>query len=96
MIHTEYHAVLKGLKGYGYPRIDDSSKVLIFMKGINTTEVGVCKAKIMDNPSMHASFTATFNLYSTFIMQMKADNLQEQARWQEFIWQTGFLWDIKC
>jgi heptaprenylglyceryl phosphate synthase len=42
-IHTEQHSVLNGLKDYGYAVIDDSSKVRHLLKGINTTELDVCK-----------------------------------------------------
>jgi hypothetical protein len=42
-IHTEQHSVLNSLKDYGYPGIDDSSKVHHLLKGINTTESNVCK-----------------------------------------------------
>jgi hypothetical protein len=46
-IHTEQHTVLNGLKEYDYSGIDDCSKVRNLMKGINTTELDVCKANIM-------------------------------------------------
>jgi hypothetical protein len=43
IIHTEKHSFLNGLKDYGYAGIDDSSKVRNLLKGINTTELDVCK-----------------------------------------------------
>jgi hypothetical protein len=36
-IHTEHHAVINGLKDYGYAGVDDSSKVYHLLKGIKTT-----------------------------------------------------------
>jgi hypothetical protein len=42
-IHTEQHSVLNGLKDYGFAGIDDSSKVHHLLKGINTTELDVCR-----------------------------------------------------
>jgi hypothetical protein len=56
--------------------IDDSSKVRILMKGINTTELDVYKANIMAGPALHVNFMDTVEVYSTFIKQMKAENPQ--------------------
>jgi hypothetical protein len=75
-IHTEQHAVLNGLKDYRYAGIDDSSKVRHLLKGIKTTELDVCKTHMMAIPSLRDDFAATFELYSTFIKQMKAENPQ--------------------
>jgi hypothetical protein len=75
-IHTEQHSVLNGLKDYGYAGIDDSSKVRHFLKGIKTSELDVCKAQVMANPSLRDDFAATFELYSTFIKNWKAENTQ--------------------
>jgi hypothetical protein len=75
-IHTEQHSVLNGLKEYGYSGIDDSSKVRHLLKGINTTELDVCKHQVMAIPTLCDDFTATVELYSTFIKQMKAENPQ--------------------
>jgi hypothetical protein len=75
-IHTDQHSVLNGLKKYGYSGIDDSSKVRHLLKGIKTTELDVCKAQVMDSPTLLDDFPATVKLYSTFIKQMKAENIQ--------------------
>jgi hypothetical protein len=75
-IHTEQHSVLNGLKDYGYAGIDDSSKVRHLLKGIKTTELDVCKAQVMASPSLRDDFTATVELYSTFIKQLKVENPQ--------------------
>jgi hypothetical protein len=75
-IHTEKHSVLNGLKYYGYAGIDDSSKVHHLLKGINTTELDVCKTQVMVSTSLRDDFAATVELYSTFIKQMKAENPQ--------------------
>jgi hypothetical protein len=75
-IHTEQHSVLNGLKYYGYAGIDNSSKVHHLLKGINTTELDVCKTQVMASPSLRDNFAATVELYSTFIKQMKAENPQ--------------------
>jgi hypothetical protein len=64
------------LKYYGYVGIDDSSKVHHLLKGIKTTEIDVCKTQMMFIPSLCDYFAATVELYSTFIKQMKAENLQ--------------------
>jgi hypothetical protein len=74
-IHTEQHSVLNGLKDYGYAGIDDSSKVRHFLKGIKTTELDIFKTKVMASPSLRDYFTSTVELYSTFIKQMKAENI---------------------
>jgi hypothetical protein len=75
-IHTEQHSVLNRLKDYGYAGIDDSSKVRHLLKGIKTTELDVCKAHVMASPSLCDDFTATVELYYTFIKQRKAENPQ--------------------
>jgi hypothetical protein len=46
------------------------------MKGINMTELDVCKASIMAIPTLHDTFVATVELHSTFIKQKKAENPQ--------------------
>jgi hypothetical protein len=73
-IHTEQHTVLNGLKYYEYADIDDSSKVRHLLKGIKTTHLDVCNTKVMARPSLRDDFTATVEIYSTFINQMKAEN----------------------
>jgi hypothetical protein len=75
-IHTEQHAVMNGLKKYGYSRIDDSSKVRIMMKVIKTTELDICEANIIASPTLCDNFTGMVELYSTFIKEMKAENTQ--------------------
>jgi hypothetical protein len=75
-IHTEQHSVLNGLKDYGYSGIYDSSKVRHLLKGIKTSELDVCKAPVMASPSLRDDFSATVELYSTFIKQLKAENPQ--------------------
>jgi heptaprenylglyceryl phosphate synthase len=70
-IHTEQHLVINGLKDYGYVFIDDSSKVGRLLKGIKTTELDVCKTQVMASPYLRDDFSATVELYSTFIKQMK-------------------------
>jgi hypothetical protein len=64
------------LKDYDCAYIDDSSKVHNLLKGIKTTEIDVCKTQVMDSPSLRDDFSATVELYSTFIKQMKAENPQ--------------------
>jgi hypothetical protein len=75
-IHTEQHSVLSVLKDYGYAGIADSSKVHHLLKGIKTTELGVCKTQVMASPSLCDDSAATVDLYSTFIKHMKAENPQ--------------------
>jgi hypothetical protein len=75
-IHTEQHSVFNGLKDYGYAGIDDSSKVCHLLKGIKTTELDVCKTQVMASPSLRDIFSATVELYSAFIKQMKSENPQ--------------------
>jgi hypothetical protein len=75
-IHTDKHSILNRFKDYGYAGIDDSSKVRHLLKGINTTEVDVCKTQVMTSPTVRDDFAATVDLYSTFTKQMKADNPQ--------------------
>jgi hypothetical protein len=75
-IHTEHHSVLNGLKDYEYADIDDSSKVRHLLKGIKTTELDICKTQVMASSSVRDDFSATVELYSTFINQMKAENPQ--------------------
>jgi hypothetical protein len=62
------------LKDYGYAGIDDSSNVRHLLKGIKTTKLDVCKTQVMAIPSLHDDFSATVELYSTFIKQMKSGN----------------------
>jgi hypothetical protein len=74
-IHTEQHSVLNVLKDYGYAGIDDSYKVRHLLNGIKTTELDVFKTQVMASPSFRDDFALTVELYSTFIKQMKAENL---------------------
>jgi hypothetical protein len=64
------------LKDYGYAGIDDSSKFHHLLKGIKTIELDVCKMQVMISPSLRDDFSATVELYSTFIKQIKAKNPQ--------------------
>jgi hypothetical protein len=74
-IQTEQHSVLNGLKDYGYAGIDESSKVHHLLKGIKTTKLDVFKTQVMASPSLRDEFAATLKIYSTFINQIKAENL---------------------
>jgi hypothetical protein len=67
------------LKDYGYAGIDDSSKVRHLLKGINKTELYVCKIQVMASQPPRDDFTSTVELYSTFIKHMKAENPQLNA-----------------
>jgi hypothetical protein len=64
------------LKDYGYAGIDDSSKFRHLLKVIQTTELDVCNTQVMAIPSLHDDFTATVELYSTFIKPVKSENPQ--------------------
>jgi hypothetical protein len=64
------------LKDYGYAGIDDSSKFSHLLKGIKTTEFDVCNTQVMAISSLRDDFTATVELYSTFIRQIKAEHPQ--------------------
>jgi hypothetical protein len=46
------------------------------LKGIKTTELDVCKAQVVDIPTLRDDFPATVELYSTLIKQMKDENPQ--------------------
>jgi hypothetical protein len=46
------------------------------LKGIKRAELDVRKAQVMASPSLCDEFTATVELYSTFIKQLKAENPQ--------------------
>jgi hypothetical protein len=46
------------------------------LKGIKKTELYVCKTHVMASPTLHDEFSATVELYSTFIKQMKVENPQ--------------------
>jgi hypothetical protein len=72
----DQHAVLNGLKEYGYSGIDDCSKVHHLMKGIKITELDVYKAKIMASPPLRDNFVAAVELYSTLKKQTKVENPQ--------------------
>jgi hypothetical protein len=45
-------------------------------KGIKTSELDVCKAQVMAIPPLRDDFAATFELYSTFINQLRAEKPQ--------------------
>jgi hypothetical protein len=62
------------LKDYGEAGNDDSSKVCHLLKGIKTTELDVFKKQVMASPSLCDDFTATIEIYATFIKQMKVEN----------------------
>jgi hypothetical protein len=64
------------LNEYGYAGIDDSSKVRHLLKGIKTTELDVCKTQVIASPSLRDDFSATIELYSTYIKHMKAKKHQ--------------------
>jgi hypothetical protein len=64
------------LKDYGYAGIDDSSKFRHLLKRIKNTDLDVCKMQVMASPSLRDGFSATVELYPTFIKHMKAENPQ--------------------
>jgi hypothetical protein len=79
------------LKYYGYDGIDDLFKVHHLLKGINTTELDVCKTQVMASPSLRDDFSATVGIYSTFSKHMKAENPQLNV--YEAIFARG---NVKC
>jgi hypothetical protein len=50
--------------------------VLMTLKGIKTTELDVCKTKVMASLSLRDDFAATVELYSTLSKHVKAENTQ--------------------
>jgi hypothetical protein len=46
------------------------------LKGINTTEVDVCKMQFMVSPTLRGDFAATVELYYILCKQMKDENPQ--------------------
>jgi hypothetical protein len=72
-IHTDQHAILKGLEAHGHHELDERSKVRLLMNGIKTSALDTVRATILGNPAMRSDFIQASGLYKDFIDQMNTD-----------------------
>lgn len=72
-IHTDQHAILKGLETHGHHTLDERSKVRLLMAGIKTPALDTVRVTIMGNPAMRSDFIQASGLYKDFIDQMNTD-----------------------
>ena len=72
-IHTDQHAILKGLEAHGHHTLDERSKVRLLMAGIKTPALDTVRVTIMSNAVMRSNFVQASGLYKDFIDQMNTD-----------------------
>jgi hypothetical protein len=65
--HVELYNISEDLKFYGYPGINEASRVRKLMKGIKTNKLDSAKTRIMTDPEIKKSFDLAVNLYKDFI-----------------------------
>jgi len=68
-VQVDQHAILEGLKQYGYSGIDARSKVRYLIDGIKTKDYDTVKAMIMASADLRKDFDACVNLFQDFIKQ---------------------------
>jgi hypothetical protein len=71
--HTEQHSVLNGLMEHGYSGIHESSKVLLILAGITTSNYDVVKSHILASPALTTSFENIVHIYKDFIKSNKKE-----------------------
>ena len=76
-LHKGQHIIADGLMGYGYSGVDDTSKVIIIMSGINTNALNACKASILAIPEIKGEFDITTRNFIDFISMSRS--LQNNA-----------------
>jgi hypothetical protein len=72
-IHTDQHAILKGLEAHGHHTLDERSKVRLLMAGIKTPALDTVRVTIMSNAAMRSNFVQVSGLYKDFIDQINTD-----------------------
>lgn len=72
-IHKDQHTAIEGLFQYGYPSLDERSKVRHLMAGVRTNELDTVKAQVWSSVALRGDFDACVDLFKTFIQQ-KASN----------------------
>jgi hypothetical protein len=72
-IHTDQHAILKGLEDHGHHNLDERSKVRLLMAGIKNPALDTVRVTILGNAAMRSNFEQATGLYKDFIDQMSTD-----------------------
>jgi hypothetical protein len=67
-------AVLNGLTGYGYPGIDNGTKVRKMMAGIKTDASDTVKAAVLASPALRANYPNAVTLCGDLIKQQKIES----------------------
>jgi hypothetical protein len=86
-IHTEQHAVLNGLTGYGYSGVENGTKDRKLMPGINTNALDTLKAAVLASPALRTNYPDVATLYGDFIKQQKI----ESASMNVDLWQNQII-----
>jgi hypothetical protein len=68
-IHKDQHTAIEGLFRYGYPSLDERTKVRHLMAGIRTNELDTVKAQVWSSIALRGDFDACVDLFKTFIQQ---------------------------
>ena len=69
-LHKEQHAILEGLKEYGYAGMDEGSKTRHLLAGIKTTAFDSVKTQILCNAELRQDFANCVVLFKDYIMQV--------------------------
>jgi hypothetical protein len=73
-IHKDCHTALEGLEEFGFPRLDDRTKVRHLLNGMRTDSLDAAKGQIWASPVLRADFEACVDLFKTFLSQQSANN----------------------
>jgi len=73
-VHVDHHAILNGLREYGYSGIDKRTMVRYLTAGIKTTSLDHVKTRILSDASLQENFSACVNLFQDFITQKEAES----------------------
>ena len=76
-MHKEQHAILEGLKEYGYAGMGEESKTRHLLAAIRTTALDSVKTHILCNAELRQDFAKCVVLFKDYIMQTKVNKPQE-------------------
>jgi hypothetical protein len=73
-IHKDQHTALNGIEEFGFPRLDDWTKVHHLLNGMRTDSLDAAKGQIWASHTLRANFEACVDLFKTFLSQQTANS----------------------
>jgi hypothetical protein len=71
-VHKDQHTSLQALEEFGYPRLDDRTKVRHLINGIRTKELDAAKGQVWASATLRSDFDGCVDLFKTFLEQQSA------------------------